>query len=147
AMDAKDGLVIILHLVGERADIAVICARGLFLRRLRAFYRPHIAAPQSRRPVLLESHVRQRAQHEDRRVRLAYGGEALLDPSDVRGLALGLLGIHFRRAASVVVAADGMEGGEDDAALRPGEVLAELLEARVLGLALDRKRFLSEALA
>ncbi len=55
-----------------------------------------------------------------------------------------LLGIHFRRTAEIVVAADDVQRREGDVADCPTQILTVLGELRILGLAFDRNGALAQ---
>src|SRR3954464_3588931 len=65
-------------------------------------------------------------------------------PCNVRSFSFGLLSIHFRSAAQIVVTADDVQRGEGDAANRPSQILAELVELRIVRLTFDWNGALAE---
>ena len=85
----------------------------------------------------LEAGISLRDQNKTRAVPRFGVGEGFFQPRDIRRHPFVGLGIHFGRAAAIVVAADEMHGHERDVVQGPGEVLAEFRELRIARLTFD----------
>jgi hypothetical protein len=145
AVDEQRRFVIVRHFGGHCVEDVIEAARRQSLGRIDAREQSEITANQRRRPFGLEAGVGLRDEDEAGAVLRLGIGEGFLEPGDVRRHPFVGLGVHLRRPAAVIVAADDMHRHERHVVDRPREVLAELREFRITRLALNRHGPLSEA--
>ena len=145
AMEDGDRPIETLQLVRKTLDV-IAKGGGRIGKRLSAWDEwNEVACLGGRRPEVLEAWIGLRQKHDAAAIARLGLSESLLDPGDIGGLTFHVLGVHLRRAAEIVVAADDVDGDECHVAHAPAEIFAEFCELRIGRLIFHRDRLLPKA--